>query len=78
MDATYMEEGTEVVLIPFNQWHPKYEYKGKSGIISFVLQDKCTVTCDAGCYWWFPSEMILTSDVTLLTPEQKLQMRIRE
>ena len=77
MDGTYMEEGTEVVLRPRDDWwHPKYTYKGKVGIISFVLQDKCTVTCDAGCYWWFPSEMILASDVPLLTPEQKQKLGI--
>jgi hypothetical protein len=76
MDITYMEEGTEVVLRPLALYHPKYEYKGKAGIITFVLLGKCTVTCDAGCYWWFSSEMILASDVPLLTPEQKQKLGI--
>jgi len=91
MDATYAEVGAEVILGKHNrrvdlygwdfgfEWQPEMEqYVGQKTKISITDGRLCLVLCDDCAYRWRVENMILASDVTLLTPEQKLQMRIRE
>ena len=73
MDASYLEVGTEVIV-----WHPhlacgKPRLHGYHGTIQLVEAhslwgDRCRIT-GAMTYWWYPDELILTSDEPLLKPK---------
>ena len=91
MDASYAEIGTWVILGKHKRedrylglsWHPDMEkYVGKKTIIKAVFMRTggiviCFVACDRGRFAWRAEDMILASDVPLLTPEQKAQLRIK-
>ena len=90
MDTSYAEKGTEVILGKHversagTNWSDTMErYVGcKTKIVHVTSPDYsgclcCVVECDREHFWRVES-MILASDVPLLTPEQRLQMKIRE
>ena len=90
MDNSYAEIGTWVILGKHKRedrwfgfsWHPHMErYVGKKTRIKnvFVVGDMvwCYVACDRGQFSWRAEDMILASDIPLLTPEQKAQLRIK-
>jgi hypothetical protein len=92
MDESYAEVGTEVILgkhvhkFGGQNWiEAKEAYVGMRTTITRVrgLRDFagclcCSVVCDGGEYSWRVESMILASDVPLLTPQQRVQLRIRE
>ena len=90
MDTSYAEKGTEVILGKHversagTNWSDTMDlYVGcKTTIVRVTSLDCsgclcCVVECDS-LHWWRVESMILASDVPLLTPEQRLQMKIRE
>ena len=89
MDASYAEIGTWVILGKHKRfvgwdgfsWNPDMEkYVGQKTTIKHVYHDVitvCQVACDRGWYYWRVEDMILASDVPLLTPEQKEKLRIK-
>ena len=91
MDESYAEIGTEVILgkhierrAGYN-WVPEMDlYVGlRTQIARISGRDTsgclvCRVQCDCRFWPWRVESMILASDVPLLTPEQRLQMKIRE
>ena len=91
MDSTYAEVGTWVILGKHNrrvdfygwdfgfEWQPEMEqYVGRKTQIRITDGRLCLVWCDGGAYRWRVENMILASDVPLLTPEQKQQLNIEE
>ena len=88
MDASYAEIGTWVILGKHKRfgwdgfsWNSDMEkYVGQKTKIKHVYPDVitvCQVACDNGWYYWRVEDMILASDVPLLTPEQKEKLRIK-
>jgi hypothetical protein len=87
MDESYAEVGTEVILGRPKNNAPGYWVRtmepyvgGKATIISVHLGlcSVCYVDADMGRYYWRVEDMILASDVPLLTPGQKAKMRIKD
>jgi len=91
MDTSYAEKGTEVILGKHVRrsagpnWSEEMErYVGcKTKIVQVTSPDYsgclcCVVECDSGEYSWRVENMILASDVPLLTPEQKSKLRIQD
>lgn len=87
MDSSYAEVGTEVV-IGFGDWCPDYDNIGPmrdllgtkttiTRVRSFnaVRNPWCHVAADDGRWWWPVCDMILASDIDLLTPEQRVKIR---
>ncbi len=91
MDESYAERGTEVILGRHKRetvfgtdfCSPEMDpYVGRAAIIkeSFLCGDGCLccyVDIDDGVYYWRVEDMILASDVPLLTPEQKIKLGIK-
>ena len=89
MDSSYAEVGTEVIL-----GRPKTDFRGywitemedhvgkrakiQTTNIHRSGYDVCYVDVDGGLCYWRVQDMILASDVPLLTPEQKRQLNIKE
>ena len=92
MDSSYAEVGTEVILGKHKRrtcfgidWCDGVmdRYVGIKTTIRSVrmLSDGCLVCCvnaDDGGVHWRVEDMILASDVPLLTPHQKRQLNIKE
>ena len=90
MDESYAEVGTEVILgkhihIPGggSNWNEEKEaYVGmKTTIIRIKSRDYadclcCAVACDKGIWSWRVKNMILASDVPLLTIDEKIRRRV--
>jgi hypothetical protein len=79
MDISYAEVGTEVV-IAFHrqeQYHSVQRYIGRKTFITKVdiFSKTCKTNIDGEFYWWPVRDMILASDIDLLTPEQKLKIK---
>jgi len=90
MDTSYAEKGTEVILGKHvnrscgTNWSDTMDlYVGcKTKIVRVTGKDYsgclcCVVECDRS-HFWRVENMILASDVPLLTPEQKVQLRIQD
>jgi len=89
MDATYAEVGTEVVVCFHRpERYPQYiqRYVCKKTFITMASPTTysdgtadggvvCKVQIDNGYYWWSIQDMILASDIDLLTPEQRSRIR---
>ena len=81
MDATYAEVGAEVVIcFHRSERYPQYtqRYVCKKTFITMASPTTgvvCKVQIDNGYYWWPIQDMILASDIDLLTPEQKSRIR---
>ncbi len=91
MDDTYAEVGVEVILgehVPRSRganWNPGQElYVGRKTKITRVCGTDysgclcCYVECDFGHNDWRVENMILASDVPLLTPEDRVRRKIRD
>jgi hypothetical protein len=89
MDSTYAEVGTEVILgKPKTDLHGYWitameAHVGKRAKIQLVEThwlgyQICYVDVDSGVCYWRVQDMILASDVPLLTPEQRQQLNIKE
>jgi len=92
MDSTYAEAGTKVVLGKHvfktdsrlsDNWDPQMDsFVGKMATIKEVsgIDDYGCVCCRVKEYGWVwrVENMILASDVPLLTPEQRAKLQIRE
>ena len=82
MDSTYAEVGTEVILLskstPF--------YNGRKAVVTQSPRlgrdgsksRYCVVDVNSYCFHWRVEDMILASDIPLLTPEQRAELQIRE
>jgi hypothetical protein len=91
MDESYAEVGTWVILGRHKRsvrgfgtyWDSRMnQYVGRKTKIKHVcaFDDKivlCQVACDNGHFLWRAEDMILASDVPLLTTEQKAKLGIR-
>ena len=90
MDASYAEIGTWVILGRHKRedryrglsWYPDMEkYVGKKTIIKEVYLVTgimfCIVACDRGRFSWRAEDMILATDVPLLTSKQRWELKIR-
>ena len=90
MDESYAERGTEVILGMHTrngrfglEWECAMErYVGRKTRItnSRTFSDKtvfCRVECDRGRFLWRAEDMILASDVPLLTEAEKIRRKIR-
>ena len=79
MDSSYAEVGTEVILLSgyTNPIDWGFWVGQKARIIS-VSSRWCFVTVDGEVLSWLIQKMILASDVPLLTPEQKKELRIQD
>ena len=80
MDATYAEVGAEVVIcFHRSERYPQYtqRYVCKKTFITMASPRGvvCKVQIDNGYYWWPIQDMILASDIDLLTPEQRARIR---
>ena len=77
MDASYAEAGTEVVICFHRPSVTRQDYCSRRTTIIQVADDgdACRVAADTGYYWWAVSNMILASDIDLLTPEQRVKIR---
>ena len=92
MDSSYAEVGAEVILGKHKRrtclgidWCDGVmdRYVGIKTIIRSVrmMSDGClvcSVNADDGGFYWRVEDMILASDVPLLTPHQKRQLNIKE
>ncbi len=90
MDETYAEIGTEVILGRHTQdnryvgleWDPNMErFVGRKTTITAFKRGRvpaCYVACDGGDFYWRIQDMILASDVPLLTPEERVRRKIRD
>ena len=81
MDESYAEVGAEVILTDPDGYQRGTFIGKKSKVVGAPITRQGTVMCVV-CYshsmfYWPVHKMILASDVTLLTPEQKRQMGIR-
>ena len=90
MDESYAEIGTHVILGKHKRltnygtdWIDERmdEYVGKEAVIRDVFQATdgccvCYVDVDEGCYYWRVEDMILATDVPLLTPRQMAELGI--
>ena len=69
MDASYLEIGTEVIVLR-PRLHQKESRKWLRGKIVLLRrycgQACCTIAGDDSGYYWFPEELILASDEGLL------------
>jgi hypothetical protein len=80
MDLSYAEVGTEVV-VAFHRseqyiWYPQSFVCRKATITHRDLHNKmCRVRGDHDGYWWPVRDMILVSDIDLLTPEQRVRIK---
>lgn len=91
MDESYAEVGAWVILgrhKRYVQWVGTYwdsrmdQYVGRKTKIKHVcaFSDKivlCSVACDNGHFLWRAEDMILASDVPLLTEAEKTRRKIR-
>ncbi len=79
MDPVYAEVGAEVVIAFHRQElytiSRPVVYVGRKTVIIRVGDNDCGVRADGGYYWWPVRDMILASDIDLLTPEQKLKIK---
>jgi len=79
MDASYAEVGTEVVICFYRPPHHdvNQKYCGRRTVITEVrhFSSQCRVAVDDGYWWWSISNMILASDIDLLSPEQRSRIR---
>ena len=93
MDESYAEVGAEVILGKHTRdpvgcginWNPyKDKYVGKKTVITKVRSRDlsgclvCSVQCDNESWAWRVENMILASDVPLLTQEQRAKLRIQD
>ena len=85
MDETYAEIGTEVILCKHKRRISPIGYSWCDGCmktkITEVFQRSGVLVClveNGTHHYWRVEDMILASDVTLLTPKQKRQLNIRE
>ena len=92
MDESYAEVGTKVILGRHKRrtrvgiaWceGEMDAYVGSEATICDVFKATddcmaCYVDIDQGQYYWRAEDMILASDVPLLTPEQKRYLRIQD
>ena len=81
MDTSYAEVGTEIVICfhrPERYVQEVQKYVCKKTVITEVVNEPpavCHVKIDGGFYWWPIDDMILASDIDLLTPEQRERIR---
>ena len=88
MDVTYAEVGTWVILGRHTrggdccerEWEDDMErYVGRQTQITRInctIIPSCYVSCDGGKYYWRVQDMILASDVPLLTIDEKIRRRV--
>lgn len=86
MEQTYAEVGTEVV-IGFRGKCNDYRFIEDMGRLRYtktiITEVRINTSNEAWCHvladntrWWWPAyDMILASDIDLLTPEQKAKIR---
>ena len=73
MDASYLEVGTEVIVVKprLDQKESRKWFRGKiASLTSYRGQAGCTIDGDS-YFLWFPEELILASDEELLRPEDR-------
>ena len=73
MDASYLEIGTEVIVVKprLDQKESRKWLRGKiASLTSYCGQACCTIAGDS-YFLWFPEELILASDEELLRPEDR-------
>ena len=81
MDSSYAEVGAEVILLDPNRIYqsPMVGQKATINSYPFVFSGNlvCSVACNKRSFWWRIQDMILASDVSLLTEQQKTQLKIK-
>ena len=84
MDPVYAEVGAEVVIGFHRHSQYAFRYRGAKTTITYVKRESpgprawCKVSLDNGfhgCYWFPVDDMILASDIPLLTPEQRARIK---
>jgi hypothetical protein len=87
MDPIYAEVGAEVVIGFHRQSQYAFRHRGAKTTITYVKRESlgprascpsvtwCKVSLDSGFYWWSVNDMILASDIDLLTPEQRSRIK---
>lgn len=90
MEVIYAEPGTEVILGRHTQdnryagleWVYEMErFVGRKTKITALKRGRipsCYVECDGGEFYWRIGDMILASDVPLLTPEERVRRKITD
>lgn len=80
MDPVYAEVGAEVVVGLYYDPNGHFnstakKYFGKKTIIIERVSYTCRVEIDKGFHCWPIQDMILASDIPLLTPEQRARIK---
>ena len=73
MDASYLEVGTEVIVLRprLHQKESRKWFRGKIVSLTRLYGQACCAIDGELHFLWFPEELILASDEELLRPEDR-------